>query len=135
MKKALIISIIIFVIIACVALHIVLNKGHVGTYALVQIDDAQKEEEVIQPKLILELEQDYLLSTKKKETVPIKVSIEGEGEVLLENVELESSDEEVVKTADSKAVCMYTVIVAVSAIMCMTAVFYGNKREIKSKEN
>ena len=100
MKKALIISIIIFVIIACVALHIVLNKGHVGTYALVQIDDAQKEEEVIQPKLILELEQDYLLSTKKKETVPIKVSIEGEGEVLLENVELESSDEEVVKIND-----------------------------------
>lgn len=46
-----------------------------------------------------------------------------------------AADEEVVKTADSKAVCMYTVIVAVSAIMCMTAVFYGNKREIKSKEN
>ena len=46
-----------------------------------------------------------------------------------------AADEEVVKTADSKAVCMYTVIVAVSAIMCMTSVFYGNKREIKSKEN
>lgn len=46
-----------------------------------------------------------------------------------------AADEEVVKTADSKAVCMYTVIVAVSAIMCMTAFFYGNKREIKSKEN
>ncbi len=100
MKKALIISIIIFVIIACAALYIVLNKGHIGNYALVAIEDVKKEEEIIEPKLVLELEQDYLLSTKKKETVPIKVSIEGEGEVLLENVELESSDEDVVKIND-----------------------------------
>ena len=120
MKKALIISIIIFVIIACVALHIVLNKGHVGTYALVQIDDAQKEEEVIQPKLILELEQDYLLSTKKKETVPIKVSIEGEGEVLLENVELESSDEEVVKINDE-----YELVAVKDGTATITATYDG----------
>lgn len=100
MKKALIISIIIFVVIACAALYIVLNKGHIGSYALVAIEDVKKEEEIIEPKLVLELEQDYLLSTKKKETVPIKVSIEGEGEVLIENVELESSDEEVVKIND-----------------------------------
>lgn len=100
MKKALIVSIIIFVIIACAALYIVLNKGHIGSYALVAIEDVEKEEEIIQPKLLLELEQDFLLSTKKKETVPIKVSIEGEGEVLLENVELESSDESIVKIND-----------------------------------
>lgn len=100
MKKALIVSIVIFVIIACAALYIVLNKGHIGSYALVEIEKAEKEEEVIEPKLLLELEQDFLLSTKKKETVPIKVSIEGEGEVLLDNVELESSDETVVKIND-----------------------------------
>ena len=120
MKKALIISIIIFVIIACVSLYIVLNKGHVGTYALVQIDDSQKEEEVIQPKLILELEQDYLLSTKKKETVPIKVSIEGEGEVLLENVELESSDEEVVKINDE-----YELVAVKDGTATITATYDG----------
>lgn len=101
MKKALIISIIIFVIIAGFALYIVLNKGHIGNYALVAIEEVKEaEEEIIEPKLVLELEKDYLLSTKKKETVPIKVSIEGEGEVLLENVELESSDEDVVKIND-----------------------------------
>ena len=120
MKKALIISIIIFVIIACVALHIVLNKGHVGTYALVQIDDAQKEEEVIQPKLRIEVEQDYLLATKKKETVPIKVSIEGEGEVLLENVELESSDEEVVKINDE-----YELVAVKDGTATITATYDG----------
>lgn len=101
MKKALIISIVIFVIIAGFALYIVLNKGHIGNYALVAIEEVKEaEEEIIEPKLVLELEKDYLLSTKKKETVPIKVSIEGEGEVLLENVELESSDEDVVKIND-----------------------------------
>lgn len=96
MKKPLIISIVIFIIVACIALYIVLNKGYVFGKPLVAIE-TENVEEIIEPKLVLELEQDYLLSTKKKETVPLKVSIEGEGEVLLENVELESSDEKVVK--------------------------------------
>lgn len=96
MKKTLIVSIVIFVILACVALYLVLSKGHVGNHALVAIEEVINEEEVIEPKLVLNLEQDYLFSTNKKETVPITVSIEGEGEVLLENVELESSDEKVV---------------------------------------
>lgn len=100
MKKALITSIIIFVIIAGVALYIVLNKGHVGNYALVEIEEVAEKEEIIEPKLLLELEQDYLFSTKKKETLPITVSIDGEGEVLIDNVELESSDEKVVKIND-----------------------------------
>lgn len=100
MKKSLIISIVIFVIIACIALVIVLSKGHIGNYAFVKIEEVAEKEEIIEPKLLLELEQDYLFSTKKKETVPLTVSIEGEGEVLLDNVELESSDEKVVKIND-----------------------------------
>lgn len=96
MKKSLVISIVIFVIIACVALYIVLNKGHVGSYALVAVEETE-EEEIIVPKLVIDFEQDFLFSTKKKETVPLTVTIEGEGPVLLENVELESSDEKVVK--------------------------------------
>lgn len=100
MKKSLIISIVIFVMVACIALFIVLNKGHVGNYALVEIEEVAEKEEIIEPKLLLELEQDYLFSTKKKETLPITVSIDGEGEVLIDNVELESSDEKVVKIND-----------------------------------
>lgn len=96
MKKPLIVSIVIFVIVACIALYIVLNKGYIGKHALIAIETTDVEE-VIEPKLILKLDQDYLFSTKKKETVPLTVSIEGEGEVLLENVELESSDEKIVK--------------------------------------
>ncbi len=96
MKKVLLVSIVIFVIIAGIALYIVLNKGHIGTYSLVAIEQGDEEEEIV-PKLVLQFDNDFLLSTKKKETVPITVSIEGEGPVLLENVELESSDEKIVK--------------------------------------
>lgn len=119
MKKALVISIIIFIIIACAALYIVLNKGHVGDYALVAVEETE-EEEIIEPKLLLELEQDFLLSTKKKETVPIKVSIEGEGEVLLENVELESSDEAVVKINDD-----YELVAVKDGVAQITARYDG----------
>lgn len=101
MKKPLIITIVIFIIIACIALYIVLNKGHIGSHALVAIEDVKEEnEEIIEPKLSLELEKDFLLSTNKKETIPIKVAIEGEGEVAIESVELESSDEGIVKIND-----------------------------------
>lgn len=97
MKKSLVVSIIIFILIASFALYLVLSKGHIGNYSLVAIEDVNNEEEIIEPKLSIDLEKDFLLSTKKKETLPIKVSLEDEGEVLLENVELESSDETVVK--------------------------------------
>ena len=57
---------------------------------------------------------------KKKETVPIKVSIEGEGEVLLENVELESSDEEVVKINDE-----YELVAVKDGTATITATYDG----------
>lgn len=120
MKKALVVSIIIFVIIAFTALFIVLNKGHIGNYALIAIEEVEDTEEVIEPKLSLDLEQDYLFSTKKKETVPIKVSIEGEGEVSLENVELSSSDEEVVEINED-----YELVAVSDGTAVITAVYDG----------
>lgn len=121
MKKSLIVSMIFFVIIAVFALYIVLSKGHIGNYALVSIEEVEgEEEEVIQPKLLLELEKDFLLSTNKKETLPIKVSIEGEGEVLLENVELESSDETIVKINDD-----YELVAVKDGIAQITAKYDG----------
>ena len=100
MKKSLAISLIIFVIVALCSLFIVLTKGHIGSYALVPIEDLKESEEIIQPKLVIDLTQDFLLSTNKKETVPIRVLFEDEGEISLENVELESSDEKVFKIND-----------------------------------
>ncbi len=94
-KKGLIISIVIFIIVALIALFLVLNKGHIGSIALVNTGDGSDEEEVILPKLTLELESEYLASTNKKETVGMTVSMDGE--IVTENVEFESSDEDIVK--------------------------------------
>ena len=55
MKKRLKISIIIFVIIAIIALFLVLNKGHIGKLALVKTNaEVDSKEEVILPKLTLD---------------------------------------------------------------------------------
>lgn len=94
MKKGLIISIVVFIIVAIIALFLVLNKGHVGNVALVNIGEGS-EEEVILPKLTLDFENEFLSSTNKKETVSMTVSIDGE--VVTENIEFESSDESIVK--------------------------------------
>jgi len=96
MKKRLKISIIIFVIIAIIALFLVLNKGHIGKLALVKTNaEVDSKEEVILPKLTLDIEKEYLSSKNKKETQPITVSIDGES--VTEVVELKSSDEKIVK--------------------------------------
>ncbi len=96
MKKRLKISIIIFVIIAIIALFLVLNKGHIGKLALVKTNaEVDSKEEVILPKLTLDIEKEYLSSKNKKETQPITVSIDGES--VTEGVELKSSDEKIVK--------------------------------------
>lgn len=96
MKKRLKISIIVFAIIAIIALFLVLNKGHIGKLALVKTNaEADNKEEVILPKLTLNIEKEYLSSTNKKETQPITVSIDGES--VTEGVEFKSSDEKIVK--------------------------------------
>jgi hypothetical protein len=94
-KKALIISIIVFIIVAAVALYLVLNKGHIGNYSLVAVGEEEEVEEVILPQLSLEFSQDYLSSTNKKETVSMNVSIDGEE--VTDGVEFETSDEKIVK--------------------------------------
>lgn len=95
-KKGLIISIVVFIIAALIALFLVLNKGHIGNIALVSTGEgSKKEDEIILPKLTLELENEYLSSTNKKETVGMTVSIDGE--IVTENIEFESSDEDIVK--------------------------------------
>lgn len=96
MKKPLIISIIIFVIVSLIALFLVLNKGHIGKIALVPTNaDTEDESEVILPQLTLELEKEYLSSKNKKDTSTMTVS--KDGEIVTEGVEFESSDEDIVK--------------------------------------
>lgn len=95
-KKRLVISIIIFIIVAIFALYLVLNKGHIGNIALVDKGEGSgKDDEIILPKLTLDLDSEFLASTKKKETVGMTVSIDGE--IVTENIEFESSDENIVK--------------------------------------
>ena len=95
MKKTLIISITIFVVVSLIALFLVLNKGHIGKIALVPTSAEAENEEVILPQLTLELEKEYLSSKDKKDTSTMTVS--KDGEVVTEGVEFESSDENVVK--------------------------------------
>lgn len=94
-KRRLVISIVIFIIVGLIALYLVLNKGHIGKFALVNTGKESGKEETILPKLTLELDSEFLASTNKKETVGMTVSIDGE--IVTENIEFESSDEKIVK--------------------------------------
>lgn len=97
-KKVLIVSIAIFIIASIVALYLILNKGHVGSYALVPVEPVSSEAEVIIPQLKLELDKEYLSSKNKKETATMKV-ISGD-EIVTDGVEFSSSDESIVKIND-----------------------------------
>lgn len=94
MKKRLIIAILIFIVVACVALYLVLNKGHVGETALVAIEEVLEEDEQIKPQLQIELEDKYL-SSKSKEKTNVIATIDGE--TLTNGVVLESLNEDVAK--------------------------------------
>ena len=59
-KKALMISIIVFVIVALFALYLVLNKGHIGSFNLVSLSDDDSEK--ILPKLEIMLDKQYISS-------------------------------------------------------------------------
>ena len=99
MRKKLANSIIIFIVVAIIALVLVLNKGHIGSYSLVNTkgtaSSQNSEEEKIMPKLSLEIEKDYLSSQNKKDTSKMTVTIDGE--TVTDGVEFESSDENVIK--------------------------------------
>lgn len=95
MKKALVISIIIFVIVAVVALFLVLNKGHIGNYSLVYTEEVEDKEEVILPQLSLQIDKEYLSSKNKKDTAQMTVIVGDE--TVTDGVEFSSSDEDIVK--------------------------------------
>lgn len=91
-KKALIISIVVFVVVAIFALYLVLNKGHIGNLSLVSTGESQEEK--IQPKLEIILDKQYLSSKDDEDVAKITATIDGE--IATENVDLEVSDSEII---------------------------------------
>lgn len=107
MKKGLMISIIVFLIVLGVAIFLVLNKGHIGSYSMVDIgqvssSNGDNQEEVIMPKLTLEIDKDYLSSKDKKDYSEMTVTIDGE--VVTDGVEFSSSNDKVVKVNNNDEV-------------------------------
>ncbi len=107
-SKMLRFSIILFVILAIIALLIVLNKGKIGEYSLVKIETGTKseEEQIQEPENKMEIAvEKKFLAVKKKEETEISVTLNGEG-VNLNDVELTSSNEKVIKIKDGMAVAV-----------------------------
>ncbi len=92
-------SLIVFIITALIALYLVLNKGHIGKIALVNTESS-KEEKLTQT-IEVSVEKDYL-SSKSKEETDIIVKIDGEE--VTEGVEYASSDEDIIKIENGKAI-------------------------------
>lgn len=93
MKKSLIFSIIVFILVASIALYLVLNKGHIGDINLVSTGETLEDK--VKPNLTLELEKKYLSSKDKNDTCKMTVLIDSE--TVTAGVEFESSNEEIVK--------------------------------------
>ena len=97
-------SIILFLILSIVALMIILNKGKVGSYSLVKIQNTSgsettnSEPEVKKDEMQISVDKKYL-SVKSKETGNLTVTINGEP-IDISEVEIESSNEEVIKVVD-----------------------------------
>ena len=106
MKKGLMISILVFLIISALSAFIVINKGHIGTYSLVNTGDnnssSGNNQEVIKPKLTLQIEKDYLSSKDKKDYSVMTVSIDGE--IVTDGVEFSSSNEKIAKVNNNDEV-------------------------------
>ena len=94
-RRILVISIIIFIIVSLIALYLVLNKGHIGNYALVYTEPVSTETSTILPQLKLEIDKEYLSSKNKKETA--KMTVIAGDETVTDGVEFSSSDESIVK--------------------------------------
>lgn len=99
MKKSLVISIIIFFLVAGAALYLVLNKGHIGEYSLVSLET--EPEEVI-PVISLELEKAYLSSQDEEDVCKVIVKVDGVEQT--EGVVLESSDENIAKINENNEI-------------------------------
>ncbi len=102
------ISIILFIILAGLALYIILNKGKIAGYSLVKIETPTVSgEEIVEEKedKIEILSEKKYLSLKNKEKSKISVLINGE-EVDLTEVELSSSNEDSIKIKNGEAVAV-----------------------------
>ena len=99
-NKSLIISICIFIIVGMCALLLILNKGHIGTWGLVSLED---DDEVIMPKLEIEAEGKYL-SSVDKETSILTATVDGE--IVTQDIEYKSSNEEIAKVEDGEIIAV-----------------------------
>lgn len=111
------ISIVIFIILAMIALFIILNKGKIAGYSLVKIETSSgsddtlseskeekkkdKKEEKKKDKMEISVEKKYL-SSKIDEETEITVTINGEP-IDINEVELTSSNEDVIEIEDGIA--------------------------------
>ena len=101
-SKSLIVSICIFVIIGMCALLLILNKGHIGNFGLVSLNDVVEEkDEVIMPKLEISTEKKYL-SIKDKEISKILATVDGEN--VTTGIEYTTSDKNIAKVVDGEIV-------------------------------
>ena len=94
MKKSLIFSIIVFIIVSVCALYLVLNKGHIGNINLVSTSESLAEGTEV-PTLKLELEKKYLSSQDENDTCKMTAFIDSE--IVTTGVEFESLNEDVVE--------------------------------------
>ena len=99
MKKSLVISIIIFFLVAGAALYLVLNKGHIGEYSLVSLET---EPEEIIPVVSLVLEKAYLSSQDEEDVCKVIVKVDGVEQT--DGVVLESSDENIAKINENNEI-------------------------------
>ena len=97
-------SIIIFLLLCIIAILIILNKGKVGSYSLVKIQNTSgsettnSEPEVKKDEMQISVDKKYL-SVKNKESANLTVTINGEP-IDISEVEIESSNEEVIKVVN-----------------------------------
>ena len=99
-KKSLIISIIIFTIVAVISLIIILNKGHIGNFGFVSLEENSDSDKII-PTIKLNLEKD-ILSSVDEETSKIIAIIDGEE--VNEGLTIESSDEKIAKINENNEI-------------------------------
>lgn len=99
-KKSLIISIIIFTIVAVISLIIILNKGHIGNFGFVSLE-ANSDSDKIIPTIKLNLEKD-ILSSVDEETSKIIAIIDGEE--VNEGLTIETSDEKIAKINENNEI-------------------------------
>lgn len=91
-NKTFIITLVIFIIAAVVALCLVLNKGKVFGYSLVNMEENDKEESKVAHSIELSSEKEYLSVKDEEES---KLSVVLDGVEVTENIQYVSSNEDV----------------------------------------